>query len=54
MKNDEIKMPKVDPVYFFAVRTRNKLVWLLDWLLMRVHTWRTGIKHDGADPRIKQ
>lgn len=46
-------MKDVDQIYFTAVRVRNKLVYCLDWLLMRIHTWRTGIKHDGADPRIK-
>jgi hypothetical protein len=31
---------EVDPIYFTALRIRNRLVYVLDWLLMRVHQWR--------------
>lgn len=49
--NTSLDEKKVDKIYFYALITRNKLVYVLDWLLMRIHTWRTGIKHNGADPR---
>lgn len=44
-------MKKDNDTYYHALIIRNKLVYVLDWLLMRVHTWTTGIKHNGADPR---
>lgn len=52
MMNKKPQMPQVDPVYYYALVVRNKLVYAIDWLLMRIHTMRTGIEHNGADPRI--
>jgi hypothetical protein len=51
MNRKEKDMKKVDLVYYYALMLRNKIVYCADWLLMRVHTWRTGMKHNGADPR---
>ena len=46
------KMDRKTYVYMFFLIIRNKIVYALDWLLMRLHTLLTGIKHNGADPRI--
>lgn len=47
------KMDRSTVIYGYCLMIRNKLVYCLDWLLMQVHTTLTGIKHNGADPKIK-
>lgn len=45
------KMSRSTVIYGYCLMVRNKIVYCLDWLLMRIHTALTGIKHKGSDPR---